>query len=81
MEATDPLDFLKQSSPTQDLSDIFATDNRSERLLQFIEESRVVKEQDLPGYYWPCDTDPHAAVVAEWHRQHIQELFPNTFRQ
>jgi hypothetical protein len=81
MELTDPIAFLKQNPPTRDLSDVFTTDNRSDQLREFVEDSRVVKEQEVPGYYWPCDINPHAAEVMEWQKQHIEELFPNTFRQ
>jgi hypothetical protein len=78
---TDPVAFLVANPPRGNLSDVFETDDRSEKLIKFVEESRTITEQDPPAYYWPSEVDPHAAEVMEWQRQHVRKLFPLTLQQ
>lgn len=70
-------EVVEHSKPCGELADIFATDDRTERLKEFLASYKDVKEIDEPKYYWPTETDPHASEVVSWIHENFDTVFPN----
>jgi hypothetical protein len=81
MEEMNPAAFLEMNPPTRNLSDIFQPRGEVQDVEQVLIGLRTVTDRDSPGYYWPCETDPHAEEVLAYVKEHSRQLFPNTFAQ
>lgn len=77
MEPSDVHEVINSSEPQGDLGDIFATDDRSQLLKDFLAKYKDVSVIEEPKYYWPTETDPRATEVANWMRTNFDTVFPN----
>lgn len=80
MEPSDVHEVLEKAELEGDLSDVFATDDRSQALKDFLATYKDLKDIEEPKYYWPTETDPRAPEVANWMRVNFDTVFPNIAR-